>query len=96
MDLVLVNCLRGLSLPRNSVVKLSDNPDMAMDVKQQNNNATKLSHGKLHVNVDALANLKKKHCVHNNVISVGLCPMDGLPRNSEAHCHTKGHSKIML
>ena len=29
---VLVNCLGGLSLPRKSVVRLTDNPDMTLDV----------------------------------------------------------------
>ena len=29
---VLVNCLGGLSLPRKSVVKLTDHPDMTLDV----------------------------------------------------------------
>ena len=32
---VLVNRLRGLSLPRKSVVRLTDRPDMTLDVKQQ-------------------------------------------------------------
>ena len=40
MHLVLVSRLEGLSLPRNSVVRLTDDPDMttlfSMDVKQQN------------------------------------------------------------
>ena len=29
---VLVNCLGGLSLPRKSVVRLTDHPDMTLDV----------------------------------------------------------------
>ena len=29
---VLVNCLGGLSLPRKSVVRLTDRPDMTLDV----------------------------------------------------------------
>ena len=29
---VLVNCLGGLSLPRKSVVRLTDRPDMTVDV----------------------------------------------------------------
>ena len=29
---VLVNCLGGLSLPRKSVVRLTDSPDMTLDV----------------------------------------------------------------
>ena len=40
VHLVLVSRLEGLSLPRNSVVRLTDNPDMTtlftVDVKQQN------------------------------------------------------------
>ena len=42
MHEVLVNCLGGLSLPRISVVRLIDRPDMTLDVtvdvKQQCNN----------------------------------------------------------
>ena len=38
IHLLLVNRLRGLSLLRNSVIRLSDRADMALDVKQQNNN----------------------------------------------------------
>ena len=32
MHEVLVNCLGGLSLPRKSVVRLIDRPDMTLDV----------------------------------------------------------------
>ena len=32
MHEVLVNCLEGLSLPRKSVVRLTDRPDMTLDV----------------------------------------------------------------
>ena len=32
MQEVLVNCLGGLSLPRKSVVRLTDHPDMTLDV----------------------------------------------------------------
>ena len=39
---VLVNRLGGLSLPRQSVVRLTDRPDMTLDVYcgRKNNNAT--------------------------------------------------------
>ena len=44
MHEVLVNRLGGLSLPRKSVVRLTDRPDMTLDVyrgrKQQYNNKT--------------------------------------------------------
>ena len=49
MHEVLVNRLGGLSLPRKSVVRLTDRPDMTLDVyrgrkttKQQNNNNCRL------------------------------------------------------
>ena len=38
MHEVLVNRLGGLSLSRKSVVRLTDRPDMTVDVKQQHNN----------------------------------------------------------
>ena len=45
MHEILVNRLRGLSLPRKSVVRLTDRPDMTLDVtvdaKQQHNNNNK-------------------------------------------------------
>ena len=37
MHEVLVNRLGGLSLPRKSVVRFIDRPDMTLDVKQQYN-----------------------------------------------------------
>ena len=40
---VLVNRLGGLSLPRKSVVRLTDRPDMTKDVKQQRNNTTTIT-----------------------------------------------------
>ena len=44
MHEVLVNRLGGLSLPRKSVVRLTDRPDMTLDVdvKQQHNNDNKV------------------------------------------------------
>ena len=32
MQEVLVNCLGGLSLPRKNVVRVTDHPDMTLDV----------------------------------------------------------------
>ena len=37
---VLVNCLEGLSLPRKSVVRLTDRPDMTLDVYRGRNSTT--------------------------------------------------------
>ena len=44
MHEVLVNRLGGLSLPRKSVVRLTDRPDMTVDVKQQYNNNNNMQH----------------------------------------------------
>ena len=46
MHEVLVNRLGGLSLPRKSVVRLTDHPDMTLDVYRgrKNNNATVIGH----------------------------------------------------
>ena len=45
MHEVLVNRLGDLSLPRKSVVRLTDRPDMTLDVKQQCNNNIKIPTG---------------------------------------------------
>ena len=45
MHEVLVNRLEGLSLPRKSVVRLTDRPDMTLDVyrgRKKNNTTTKI------------------------------------------------------
>ena len=54
MHEVLVNCLGGLSLPRKSVVRLTDRPDMTLDVyrglKQQYNNNNNCSYASIENN----------------------------------------------
>ena len=40
VDEVLVNCLGGLTLPRKSVVRLTDRPDMTLDVCHGRKTAT--------------------------------------------------------
>ena len=56
MHEVLVDCLGGLSLPRKSVVRLTDRPDMTLDVyggrkttmqQQQQHSKLLISHSKL-------------------------------------------------
>ena len=42
MHEVLVNRLRGLSLPRKSVVRLTDHPDMTLDVYRGRKTTTQL------------------------------------------------------
>ena len=44
MHEVLVNRLGGLSLPRKSVVRLTDRTDMTVDVKQQHNRSEAFEH----------------------------------------------------
>ena len=40
MHEVLVNCLGGLSLPKKSVVRLTDHPDMTLDVYRRRKTTT--------------------------------------------------------
>ena len=40
---VLVNCLGGLSLPRKSVVRLNDRPDMTLDVYRGHKTTTTIT-----------------------------------------------------
>ena len=91
--LVLVNCLGGLSLPRNSVVTLTDRPDITTDVF-----SNKAHCWKRHVGVDALVNLKTTSCqqlLYYDFVSAALCSTDDLPRKPEAHFYTKRHAKII-
>ena len=44
---VLVNCLGGLSLPRKSVVRLTDRPDMTLDVYRGRKTTIQQQHGSL-------------------------------------------------
>ena len=74
MHEVLVNRLGGLSLPRKSVVRLTDRPDMTLDVycgrkttnQQQQQNVTCYTNG-IQKKVDRLfSNLYPKYCNQNN------------------------------
>ena len=42
---VLVNCLGGLSLPRKSVVRLTDRPDVTLDVYRGRKTTIQYNHG---------------------------------------------------
>ena len=70
MHEVLVNRLGGLSLPRKSVVRLTDRPDMTLDVyrgrKQQYNNNTTTVPLRLSIPLQMKKkklHFKKKSCV---------------------------------
>ena len=52
MHEVLVNRLGGLSLPRKSVVRLTDSPDMALDVYRGHKTTTTITY---------LLNFENKH-----------------------------------
>ena len=55
MHEVLVNRLGGLSLPRKSVVRLTDRPDMTLDVyrgRKTTNQQSTFSHGSTQLNTD--------------------------------------------
>ena len=73
MHEVLVNCLVGLTLPRTSVVRLTDRPNMTLDVyrgrkTQCNNNKTKKT--RFHVELStciSIQNTKILHCALGKV-----------------------------
>ena len=48
MHEVLVNCLGGLSLPRKSVVRLTDRPDMTLDVYRGRKTTVQQQQQKIH------------------------------------------------
>ena len=70
MHEVLVNRLGGLSLPRKSVVRLTDRPDMTLDV-YHGRKTTMQQQQQLHINLVELdllfmfcgSNLSVTHCI---------------------------------
>ena len=52
MHKVLVNCSGGLSLPRKSVVRLTDRPDMTLDVYRGRKTTTQHQQQHLLYNID--------------------------------------------
>ena len=65
MHEVLVNRLGGLSLPRKSVVRLTDRPDMTLDVYR--GRKTTIQH------YDAFFMLLCEPKIHNKYIVLALC-----------------------
>ena len=83
MHEVLVNRLGGLSLPRKSVVRLTDRPDMTLDVyrrrkttiQQQQQHLQWLEHGWLFNHGYfklVLESLTKKHTIAADIIVFGI------------------------
>ena len=61
--------------------------------------ATKLTVGKRHrhISVDAPVNTtSRQQLLYYDFVSAALCSTGDLLRESEAHCYTKRHAKIML
>ena len=79
MHEVLVNRLEGLSLPRKSVVRLTDRPDMTLDVyrgrktttQQQQQPDTKIAEFANSVDLDEVAHNEPPHldlhCLHSRL-----------------------------
>ena len=76
----------------NSVVTLTDRPQISMEVEEQSSSVLE--------NVNSvLVNLKTTSCqqlLNYDVVSAALLPTDDWPRKYEAHCYTNRHAKIML
>ena len=70
---------------------------MTMAVKQQNNNKNQAQCWKTLCQCKSENNLVSASTVpYYYVVSVGLCPTDDLPLNSEELCYAKRRAKIML
>ena len=74
MHEVLVNRLGGLSLPRKSVVRLTDHPDMTLDVYR--GRKTTMQHVPISLISPMLSQLRQKvFCSQCNVCIRGLTPV---------------------
>ena len=74
MHEVLVNRLGGLSLPRKSVVRLTDRPDMTLDVYR--GRKTAIQYNKTHVlESTECGSLVSGHyvCMYKQIWSLALC-----------------------
>ena len=72
MHEVLVNHLGGLSLPRKSVVKLTDRPDMPLDVcvdvKQQHNSSSNNNNNR--AKADTVVDIFRQSLVVSSVVII--------------------------
>ena len=72
MHEVLVNHLGGLSLPRKSVVKLTDRPDMTLDVcvdvKQQHNSSSNNNNNR--ARADTVVDIFRQSLVVGSVVII--------------------------
>ena len=69
MHEVLVNRLGGLSLPRKSVVRLTDRPDMTLDVYRGRKTTMQQYRGKLEPNIqfeESQLTADMKHCIKSS------------------------------
>ena len=73
MHEVLVNRLGGLSLPRKSVVRLTDRPDMTLDVYR----GRKTTIQPIQPNRSATLNKNQKNCKQNVYFQFGLTASEG-------------------
>ena len=79
MHEVLVNRLGGLSLPRKSVVRLNDRPDMTLDVYRERNTTTQQQQQQVSLSADSRRTLvgywrKYVHEVLVNRLGGQACP----------------------
>ena len=76
MHEVLINRLGGLSLPRKSVVRLTDHPDMTLDVYRGRKTTIQQQNGhKLSLSGPLLVHL----CVDFKIILHSCCPRGEVP-----------------
>ena len=80
MHEVLVNCLGGLSLPRKSVVRLTDRPDMTLDV-YRGRKTTMQQQQRLKV--------KSFLCITKKTTKASLIRLHEKVNNNEVICHNQ-------
>ena len=69
MHEVLVNRLGGLSLPGKSVVKLTDRPDMTLDVYRGRNTTMQQQQPLQHQSIEYQCGHNMKHVISNGLVS---------------------------
>ena len=100
MHEVLVNSLGGLSLPRKSVVRLTDRPDMTLDVYRERK--TTMQHIQFEILLVFLASVEKTHpaflfCKQDYSLVCAISQFDFLKLSMVQECleHPRGHLSVL-
>ena len=101
---VLVNRLGGLSLPRKNVVRLTDRPDMTLDVYRGRETTIQQQHVQIRSTIRfKTCNSWFKHLlfhnftiIHSNIIYIyNVCTFKGSERKLKAYCNSCIYKKYI-